>query len=215
MSDRVDISGLSVDRALYDLVEEISAGTGVEAPSFWQSLAHIVAELGPQNSDLLQQRDQLQTKIDDWHKANPGPVQRDPYQAFLREIGYLVPEPDPFKVTTENVDDEIALIAGPQLVVPVDNARYALNAANARWGSLFDALYGTDVIAEDGGAEKGSGYNPKRGERVFAFTAAFLDEAVPLSEGTHADVTAYGLDGSGPLALVTGLQLRNRITKVG
>ncbi|MBT8435776.1 MAG: malate synthase G, partial [Gammaproteobacteria bacterium] len=146
MSDRVDISGLSVDRALYDLVEEISADTGVKPPSFWQSLAQIVGELGLQNADLLQKRDQLQAQIDDWHKANPGPVQRDPYQAFLQEIGYLAPEPDPFEVTTDNVDDEIAVIAGPQLVVPVDNARYALNAANARWYSLYDALYGTNII---------------------------------------------------------------------
>ena len=148
MSERVDISGLSVDRGLHDLIEEISVGTGIETPSFWQSLADIVAELGPQNADLLQQRDQLQTKIDAWHKSSPAPIQRDEYQAFLQEIGYLVPESDAFNVTTANVDDEIAVIAGPQLVVPVDNARYALNAANARWYSLYDALYGTDIILE-------------------------------------------------------------------
>jgi len=203
MSDRVDISGLSVDRALYDLVEEISAGTGVEIPSFWQSLAQIVDQLGPQNSDLLQQRDQLQTQIDDWHKANPGPVQRDQYQAFLQEIGYLVPEPDPFKVTTDNVDDEIAVIAGPQLVVPVDNARYALNAANARWYSLYDALYGTDIILEVEGCKKTAKYNPVRGQQVIHYARDFLDQAVPLAIGSHAYAVRYKVV-SGKLIVVMG-----------
>lgn len=203
MSDRVDISGLSVDRALYDLVEEISAGTGIETPSFWQSLAQIVAELGPQNSDLLQQRDQLQAQIDDWHKANPGPVQRDPYQAFLQEIGYLVPEPDSFKVTTDNVDDEIAVIAGPQLVVPVDNARYALNAANARWYSLYDALYGTNIILEVDGCKKTAKYNPVRGQQVIRYARDFLDQAVPLATGSHAYAVRYKVV-SGKLVVVMG-----------
>jgi malate synthase len=203
MSDRVDISGLSVDRALYDLVEEISAGTGVETPSFWQSLAQIVNELGPQNADLLQQRDQLQEQIDAWHRANPGPVQRDAYKTLLHEIGYLVPEPDPFKVTTENVDDEIAVIAGPQLVVPVDNARYALNAANARWYSLYDALYGTNIILEVDGCKKTAKYNPVRGQQVIRYARDFLDQAVPLATGSHAYAVRYKVV-SGKLVVVMG-----------
>ena len=203
MSDRVDISGLSVDRALYDLVEEISAGTGVETPSFWQSLAQIVGELGPQNADLLQQRDQLQAQIDAWHKANPGSVKHDSYKAFLQEIGYLVPEQGFFKVTTENVDDEIAVIAGPQLVVPVDNARYALNAANARWYSLYDALYGTDIILEVEGCKKTAKYNPVRGQQVIRYARDFLDQAVPLATGSHAYAVRYKVV-SGKLVVVMG-----------
>ncbi len=203
MSDRVDISGLNVDRGLYDLVEEISAGTGVETPSFWQSLAQIVDQLGPQNADLLQKRDQLQAQINDWHQANPGPVQLDPYQAFLQQIGYLVPEPDPFKITTENVDAEIAVIAGPQLVVPVDNARYALNAANARWYSLYDALYGTDIILEVDGCKKTAKYNPVRGQQVIRYARDFLDQAVPLATGSHAYAVRYKVV-SGKLVVVMG-----------
>ena len=203
MSDRVDISGLSVDHALYDLVEEISAGTGVESPSFWQSLAQIVNDLGPQNAELLQQRDQLQAQLDTWHKANPGPVPRDSYKAFLQEIGYLVPEPDSFKVTTENVDDEIAVIAGPQLVVPVDNARYALNAANARWYSLYDALYGTNIILEVDGCKKTAKYNPVRGQQVIRYARDFLDQAVPLATGSHAYAVRYKVV-SGKLVVVMG-----------
>jgi malate synthase len=203
MGDRVDIGGLSVDRGLYELVEEISTGTGVDTPSFWQSLAHIVAELGPQNADLLQHRDQLQTQIDAWHKANSGPVQLDPYRTFLQEIGYLVPEPGPFKVTTENVDDEIAVIAGPQLVVPVDNARYALNAANARWYSLYDALYGTNIILEVDGCKKTAKYNPVRGQQVIRYARDFLDQAVPLATGSHAYAVRYKVV-SGKLVVVMG-----------
>jgi len=203
MSDRVDISGLSVDRGLYDLVDEISAGTGVETPSFWQSLADILAELGAQNADLLQKRDQLQAQIDDWHKANPAPVQLDQYKAFLQEIGYLVPESDSFKVTTDNVDDEIAVIAGPQLVVPVDNARYALNAANARWYSLYDALYGTDIILEVDGCKKTAKYNPVRGQQVIRYARDFLDQAVPLASGSHAYAVRYKVV-SGKLIVVMG-----------
>jgi malate synthase len=203
MSDRVEISGLSVDRALYDLVEEISAGTGVEILSFWQSLAQIVAKLGPQNADLLQQRDQLQAQIDAWHKANPGSVKLDSYKAFLQEIGYLVPEQGFFKVTTENVDDEIAVIAGPQLVVPVDNARYALNAANARWYSLYDALYGTDIILEVEGCKKTAKYNPVRGQQVIRYARDFLDQAVPLATGSHAYAVRYKVV-SGKLVVVMG-----------
>ena len=203
MGDRVDISGLSVDRGLYELVDEISVGTGIEASSFWQSLADIVAALGTQNADLLQKRDDLQTQIDDWHKANPAPVELDQYRAFLQEIGYLVPESDAFRVTTENVDDEIALVAGPQLVVPVDNARYALNAANARWYSLYDALYGTDIILEVEGCKKTAKYNPVRGQQVIRYARDFLDQAVPLATGSHAYAVRYKVV-SGKLIVVMG-----------
>ena len=191
MSDRVDISGLSVDSGLYQLVEEIAAGSGVEVENFWQSLAGILDELGTQNRELLDKRDRLQAEIDAWHKANPGEIDRDRYKAFLQEIGYLVPEPEPFQVSTANVDDEIAVIAGPQLVVPVDNARYALNAANARWYSLYDALYGTDIILEVQGCKKTAKYNPVRGQQVIRYVREFLDQAVPLAVGSHAYAVRY------------------------
>ena len=203
MSDRVDISGLSVDRGLYDLVGEITPGSGVEPSSFWQSLADIVAELGAQNRDLLQQRDELQSSIDSWHKNNPAPFEFDQYKGFLQEIGYLVPESESFQVTTANVDDEIALIAGPQLVVPVDNARYALNAANARWYSLYDALYGTDIILEVEGCKKTARYNPVRGQQVIRYAREFLDQAVPLATGSHAYAVRYKVV-SGKLVVVMG-----------
>jgi malate synthase len=203
MSDRVDISGLSVDRGLYDLIDEITPGSGVESAAFWQSLASIVSELGPQNREFLQQRDQLQTSIDGWHKNNPAPFQFDQYKAFLQEIGYLVEESDPFQVPTENVDDEIARIAGPQLVVPVDNARYALNAANARWYSLYDALYGTDIILEVEGCKKTAKYNPVRGQQVIRYARDFLDQAVPLATGSHAYAVRYKVV-SGKLIVVMG-----------
>ena len=203
MSDRIDISGLSVDRGLYDLVEEISVGSGIEASNFWQSLADIMAELGAQNRSLLEKRDQLQTQIDAWHKSNQGPVQPDQYKALLQEIGYLVPEADAFQITTENVDDEIAVIAGPQLVVPVDNARYALNAANARWYSLYDALYGTDIILEVEGCKKTAKYNPVRGQQVIRYARDFLDHAVPLATGSHSYAVRYKVV-SGKLIVVMG-----------
>jgi malate synthase len=203
MSDRVEIGGLSVDRGLYDLIDEISPGSGVESAAFWQSLADIVIELGAQNRGLLQQRDQLQTGIDDWHKNNPAPFQFEQYKDYLQEIGYLVNESEPFQVTTENVDDEIALIAGPQLVVPVDNARYALNAANARWYSLYDALYGTDIILEVEGCKKTAKYNPVRGQQVIRYARDFLDQAVPLATGSHAYAVRYKVV-SGKLIVVMG-----------
>ncbi len=203
MSDRVEISGLSVDRGLYDLIDEITPGSGVESAAFWQSLADIVTELGPQNREFLQQRDQLQTDIDTWHKNNPAPFQFEQYKDYLQEIGYLVPESEPFQVTTENVDDEIALIAGPQLVVPVDNARYALNAANARWYSLYDALYGTDIILEVEGCKKTARYNPVRGQQVIRYARDFLDQAVPLATGSHAYAVRYKVV-SGKLIVVMG-----------
>ena len=203
MSDRVDISGLSVDSGLYQLVEEIAAGSGVEVAGFWQSLAGILDELGAQNRELLDKRDRLQAEIDDWHKANPGEIDRDQYKAFLQQIEYLLPEPDAFQVSTENVDDEVAVIAGPQLVVPVDNARYALNAANARWYSLYDALYGTDIILEVQGCKKTAKYNPVRGQQVIHYARDFLDQAVPLAVGSHSYVVRYKVV-SGKLIAVMG-----------
>ncbi len=195
MTDRVNVGGLRVAEPLYDLVRErIAPGTGIDPDAFWSSLGEIVRDLAPKNRALLAKRDELQARIDAWHLDREGqPHDPAAYGQFLRSIGYLLPEGDDFQVATAKVDPEIAQVAGPQLVVPVNNARYALNAANARWGSLYDALYGTDVIAEDNGADKGSGYNPVRGERVIAYAAAFLDEAAPLAEGVHARVTQYAL----------------------
>ncbi|MCF7993160.1 MAG: malate synthase G [Thiohalocapsa sp.] len=193
MTDRIDIGGLRVAKPLHDLVaEEIAPGTGISPAAFWSALAGIVAELGPRTRAALERRDALQAQIDDWHLARRGqPFDRDAYRAFLSEIGYLEPEGPDFDVTTANVDPEISSIAGPQLVVPVNNARYALNAANARWGSLYDALYGTDAIPEDGGAERGPAFNPVRGERVVAFANAFLDAQVPLEGASHGTVDGY------------------------
>ncbi|MHA7816690.1 MAG: malate synthase G [Pseudohaliea sp.] len=193
MTERVTRSGLQVAKPLADLLENaIAPGTGVEPAAFWQALAQLVADFGPRNRELLALRERLQQQLDDWHRANPGlDYDRAAYRAFLEEIGYLLPDPAPFAVTTENVDPEVATLAGPQLVVPVMNARYALNAANARWGSLYDALYGTDVIPEDDGAERAGAYNPVRGAKVIAFARDFLDTHCPLASGSHADATTY------------------------
>jgi malate synthase len=194
MTDRKTIEGLQVASELEQLVaREIAPGTGIQPEAFWRAFAEILADLGPRNAELLQQRDALQAKIDQWHQQRQGqPHDAVAYKAFLQEIGYLLPEEsEDFQIGTENVDPEIATLAGPQLVVPVNNARYALNAANARWGSLYDALYGTDAIAETDGAEKTAGYNPLRGARVIAFARQFLDEAAPLVEGSHQDVSRY------------------------
>ena len=195
MSTHVERSGLFVDKALASFVEkEALPGTGIDADAYWKGFSDLVAFAMPRNRALLELRDTLQKKIDDWHKAN-GPVAADPegYEAFLREIGYLVPEPVDFEIETEGLDPEITTICGPQLVVPVSNPRYALNAANARWGSLFDALYGTDAIARTGDLAPGRGYNPRRGAEVFRRAAAFLDMAFPLEEGSHADATFYAV----------------------
>ncbi|HNE01017.1 MAG TPA: malate synthase G, partial [Plasticicumulans sp.] len=198
MTERVAIGGLQVAKPLYDLVQNtLLPGTGLDAAGWWTALEAIVTDLAPRNRELLAKRDALQAQIDAWHVARRGqPHDHAAYVAFLREIGYLLPEGPDFQVSTDNVDPEIASVAGPQLVVPVNNARYALNAANARWGSLYDALYGTDVLPEDGGAEKGKGYNPARGDKVIAYAAGFLDQAVPLASGKHAEVTEYLRDGA-------------------
>jgi malate synthase len=199
MRSTVSIDPLTIDKALYDFVnDEAIPGSGVEKGDFWNGFAGLVRSLAPRNAALLRRRDELQLKIDAWHRENPGPrFDGAKYHAFLRTIGYLVTEKEPFSVSTANVDAEIAHIAGPQLVVPVSNARYALNAANARWGSLYDALYGTDAIPEDG-APRGGQYNPQRGARVIDFVRTFLDQQFPLLEGSHRDVVSYhvgaGLD---------------------
>jgi malate synthase len=193
--DRVEAGGLRVARVLYDFVnDEAIPGTGADPERFWQGFGALVHALAPRNRALLGRRDALQARIDAWHGAHCGrPIDQAAYEAFLREIGYLEAEPAEGAIATANVDPEIARVAGPQLVVPVTNARYALNAANARWGSLYDALYGTDAISEVGGAGRGPGYNPGRGARVIARARAFLDEAAPLERGSHADATGYAV----------------------
>ncbi|MGV1802743.1 malate synthase G [Agrobacterium vitis] len=203
---RVEQFGLAIEQDLYDfLVSEALPGTGVEPEAFFQHFSSLVHELAPKNRSLLAKRDAFQAQLDNWYKQNGAPSDLAAYEAFLRDIGYLLPEGPDFSVTTSNVDAEIASIAGPQLVVPVMNARYALNAANARWGSLYDALYGTDAISEADGAEKGRGYNPKRGEKVIAWARAFLDQSVPLAGGRWADVAELALtDGYLDVTLASG-----------
>ncbi|WAC27191.1 malate synthase G [Ancylobacter sp. SL191] len=193
-----DVANLKVDSALVDFIErEAIPGTGVDAAAFWKGFAALVAEFAPRNAALLAKRDELQKQIDAWHLAHKNkPVDPVAYEVFLAEIGYLLPEPEPFEVATVRVDDELARIPGPQLVVPVTNARYALNAANARWGSLYDALYGTDALPEDNGASRANGFNAVRAQRVIERARAFLDESVPLAGASHADVTAYRVAGA-------------------
>lgn len=194
-NERISQGGLQISKVLHELVaNEIAPGSGIEPAAFWAAFEQVAVELSPRNKALLAKREALQARIDAWHRANPG-FDRAAYKAFLKEIGYLVPEGPDFQISTANVDEELAVLAGPQLVVPVRNARYALNAANARWGSLYDALYGFDVISEAGGAAKGRGYNPVRGAKVIAFARNFLDETFPLAAGSHVDATAYVIEG--------------------
>jgi malate synthase len=202
MDARVTVAGLSIAQPLYALVQdEIAPGTGMSSDRVWQGFAEMLRELTPRNRALLARRDELQARIDAWHLARKGqPHDAPAYKRYLYDIGYLLPEGEDFTIATDNVDDEIARIAGPQLVVPVSNARYALNAANARWGSLFDALYGTDAISSEGGAEKKGAFNPVRGARVIAYAKAFLDEAAPLREGSYIDAIAYSVK-AGQLAV--------------
>ncbi|MCK8643957.1 malate synthase G [Mycobacterium colombiense] len=196
MTDRVSAGNLRVARVLYDFVNnEALPGTDIDPDSFWAGVDKVVTDLTPKNQELLRRRDELQAQIDKWHRQRViEPLDIEAYHKFLTEIGYLQPEPADFTITTSGVDDEITTTAGPQLVVPVLNARFALNAANARWGSLYDALYGTDVIPEDDGAEKGTSYNKVRGDKVIAYARKFLDEAVPLESGSWADATGLSVD---------------------
>ncbi|MER9026185.1 malate synthase G [Mesorhizobium sp. M0815] len=204
MTDRVEIAGLRIARQLHDfVVNEALPGTGIEAEAFWSGFSAIVHDLSPKNRALLEKRDAMQDKLDRWYRDNGAPVDMEAYKSFLREIGYLLPEGPAFSVTTENVDPEIALVAGPQLVVPVMNARYALNAANARWGSLYDALYGTDAIPETDGAERGNKFNPARGAKVVAWAKSFFDEAVPLTTGKWAGANGLSV-ANGMLRLGEG-----------
>jgi malate synthase len=195
-NDRIAVGNLRIDRTLYEFVrDEMAQGTGLQADDVWASFEEIVADLAPKNRALLDQRDCLQEKLDSWHRARvDGPFDEEEYRAFLLSIGYLVSEGDDFQIATESVDREISLVAGPQLVVPVDNPRYALNATNARWGSLYDALYGTDVISEKEGSEIGTSYNKVRGEYVVAKTEKFLDATFPISERSYSEVIAFKLN---------------------
>ncbi|WP_347221400.1 malate synthase G [Mycolicibacterium poriferae] len=191
MTERVTVGNLRVAPVLYDFVNnEALPGTDIDPDTFWSGVDKVVADLTPKNQELLARRDDLQAQIDKWHRARViGGFSADEYKQFLVDISYLEPEPDDFTITTAGVDDEITTTAGPQLVVPILNARFALNAANARWGSLYDALYGTDVISEEDGAEPGNGYNPVRGDKVIAYARRFLDGAVPLASGSWSDIT--------------------------
>ncbi|MBU1441959.1 MAG: malate synthase G [Gammaproteobacteria bacterium] len=205
MTERTPVHGLKVATELHRFIEDkVLPATGLASAEFWKGFDAIVHDLAPKNVALLAERDRLQSEMDAWHKAHPGPIADMPaYRAFLEKIGYLLPSPKNAKATTANVDSELALQAGPQLVVPILNARYALNAANARWGSLYDALYGTDAISEADGAEKGKGYNPIRGAKVIEYARTVLDQAVPLANGSHKNATGYAVkDGK----LVVSLQ---------
>lgn len=220
MTEHVQVGGLQVARVLFDFVNnEAIPGTGLTADSFWAGADKVIHDLAPKNKALLAKRDDFQARIDAWHQSRAGQAHDAvAYKAFLQDIGYLLPEAADFQAMTQNVDEEIAHMAGPQLVVPVMNARFGLNASNARWGSLYDALYGTDAISEADGAEKGKGYNKVRGDKVIAFARAFLDESAPLTAGSHVDSVSYKIVGG---KLVVGLKggsnsgLRNDAQLIG
>jgi malate synthase len=206
MTARTPIHGLQVATVLRRFIDDqVLPGTGVDSAAFWKGVDALVHDLAPNNAALLAERERLQTELDHWHRAHPGPIKKmRKYRAFLQKIGYLVPVPETVKTTTGNVDAELAMQAGPQLVVPITNARYALNAANARWGSLYDALYGTDAIAEDGGAEKGTGYNPVRGAKVITYARHVLDRTAPLKTGSHVDSTGYRVEAGALVVTLKG-----------
>ncbi|MGH8297176.1 MAG: malate synthase G, partial [Steroidobacteraceae bacterium] len=200
----VSRGGIGIAPVLHRFVnEECLKGTGIEAERFWAGLGALIRELTPVNGSLLSTRDRLQGELDRWHREHRGRIEPSSYREFLRGIGYLCDTPAECTIGTENVDPELAHIAGPQLVVPLDNARYALNAANARWGSLYDALYGTDAIDESDGAERRGAYNRVRGGKVVAFVRGFLDRHFPLTLGTHRDVVRYCIDGDGLTATLS------------
>ena len=191
---RVIKHGYKIDPQLFQLVEEeILPGLAIDSDAFWLDFTGMLTDFIPQNRQLLEKRTELQQQIDDWHREHPD-FDAGAYRAFLTDIGYIVEEGADFSITTANVDSEVATIAGPQLVVPLMNARYALNAANARWGSLYDALYGTDVIDESGGAGRSGGYNPVRGEKVIAFARDFLDKTLPLNSSSHKETQSYYIE---------------------
>lgn len=191
----VNVGKIKVEKNIYDFFsEKVVPEAELDVEQFWRDFEKIVLDFTPRNKELLEKRDELQNMIDAWIKENKENFDSEAYKKFLEEIGYLEKEVEDFEITVENVDDEIAKIAGPQLVVPINNARYAINAANARWGSLYDALYGSDIISEEGGAEKGDVYNPVRGNKVIAFCREFLDESVPLASGSHHDSTKYAVE---------------------
>ena len=217
MKDRVSVGNLRVAKVLYDFINtEALPGTEIDPDSFWAGVDKVVTDLGPQNQDLLARRDQLQAQIDKWHRHHViEPIDPETYRQFLTEIGYLLPEPDDFTITTAGVDPEITTTAGPQLVVPVTNARFALNAANARWGSLYDALYGTDVIPETDGAEQGTSYNPVRGDKVIAYARKFLDDAVPLSKGSWTEATGLSVEDGRLLVSLQGEELSRGLANPG
>jgi len=205
MADYVKAGTLQVATELYEFINsEVIPGSEVDQEQFWSGLGSLVKDLAPRNKELLKVRDEIQSKLNAWHRENES-FNFEKYKTFLAEIGYLEPEADDYKVTTEAVDEEVAFQAGPQLVVPVNNARYAINAANARWGSLYDALYGTDAISEEDGAERGLGYNAVRGDKVIAYGREFLDKAAPLAEGSHKDAEKYVIvDGKLTVLLADG-----------
>ncbi|SFA49251.1 malate synthase [Parageobacillus thermantarcticus] len=194
MGEYVKVGNLQVAKLFYEFMnDEVLPGSEVNKEKFWKDFETLIADLTPKNKALLARRDEIQEKLNQWHREHRGNFDMEEYKAFLTDIGYLEPEVEDFEITTEGVDDEVAIQAGPQLVVPVTNARYALNAANARWGSLYDALYGTDAISEEGGAERGDSYNPVRGAKVIAYAREFLDQAVPLKEYSHKDAVQYAV----------------------
>src|SRR3954463_1895392 len=205
LSEWIQIGALRVAAELHEFIEtEALPGTGIEPDRLWSALDAILHDLAPRNRELLKKRDDLQARIDAWYGEHRNrPIDLDEYKTFLREIGYLLPEGEDFQVSTANVDPEISTVAGPQLVVPVMNARYALNAANARWGSLYDALYGTDAIPEADGAGRGGAYNPRRGEKVIAWARSFLDEAAPVGGAKWAAVDGLKVEG-GALTILAG-----------
>ncbi|MBR6026525.1 MAG: malate synthase G, partial [Neisseriaceae bacterium] len=210
MTDRISVSGLQPDKQLYDFIEKEvlpNRGGNLSSAQFWDGFAKIVAEFAPRNKALLGKRDELQSKIDAWHETHKGKItDMAAYKAFLKEIGYLQDEPADFQITTSNVDFEFSHQAGPQLVVPIMNARYALNAANARWGSLYDALYGTNAIEQTGELAITKEFNPKRGAKVIAFARDFLDNAIPLKSGSHKDATAYKVVSGSLKVVVAGAE---------
>ena len=193
MKQRISISNLQVDQALFNFIEnEVLPDNPISSDRFWQHFSTLIEELSPENRQLLDTRDSMQSQIDSWHKQNQGDkFNFASYKQFLKDINYIVPEVADFEISTTNVDKELATMAGPQLVVPIMNARFALNAVNARWGSLYDSLYGSDVISDDNGAEKSGPYNPLRGAKVIAFARDFLDQALPLASGSHKNAVAY------------------------